>query len=150
MRASIGTDVCNYRRSVLSPTSLHSPAAPYSSGCALPSDSLTEIYCGNSSDLVFEFPVRPPGGNGFGLFSDEESLWRSDIEDQSHQTRALAFLLQLFDEKAMGSGVAEENTAVVGIVTHGEMIRAVYEAVGEVSYNALNTQVVPLMIELVQ
>jgi hypothetical protein len=36
---------------------------------------------------------------------------------------------------------------VVGVVTHGEMVRALYEALGQGSYDARNTQVVPLMIE---
>lgn len=149
MRASIGTDVCNYRRSVLTSTDLHTPPAPFSSGCSLPADSLTEIYSPRSeTDVVFEFPVRPAGGAGFGMYSDEESLWRSDLDDQSHQTRALAFLSQLFEHQAgLSEGSKPRDAAVVGVVTHGEMIRAVYEAMGEGAYDALNTQVVPLMLE---
>jgi len=149
LRASIGTDVCNYRRSILTKTDLHNPPAPFSSGCTLPDDSLAEIYSTNSdSNLTFEFPIRPPGGTGWGMYSDEESLWRSDVEDQSHQSRALAFLTQLFEHQAdLSADSRSKNAGVVGVVTHGEMIRAVYEAVGEVAYDALNTQVVPLMLE---
>ena len=170
MRASIGTDVCNYRRSVLSSTALHTPPPPFDSSCTLPLDSLTEIYhtaassssSGDSPPLLFEFPIRPPGGDGFGLYSDAESLWRADVAeaDQSQQTRAMAFIAQLFQYRefytqptAAGSGEeGEEGSAlllpVVGVVTHGEMVSAVYEALGEDAYSPKNTQVVPVMIEM--
>lgn len=189
MRASIGTDVCNYRRSVLTSTALQSPPPPFASSCVLPQDSLTEIYHTASNDnntttssssktddsppLLFEFPIRPPGGEGFGLYSDAESLWRADVAegDESQQTRALAFIAQLFQHRdfytqtqpmATGGGASDGDgdsrgageeaglPPVVGVVTHGEIIGAVYEALGQGGYNAKNTQVVPIMIEMMR
>lgn len=145
MRASIGTDVCNYRHSVTSPTNGSPLSAPWSSGCStIPSDSLISIY-GDPSvvGLKFLFPIRPPGGSGLGLFSDYDELWRSDVVDDSHINRSRAFIEQLY---ALDSVEAVDGS-VVGLVTHGEMVEAVYEALGEVAYGPVNTEVVPIMIE---
>lgn len=157
VRASIGQDVCNFRRSVLTPTSLNDLPLPFSTSCDLPEDSLTEIYINRAApdDLKFEFPIRPPGGSGFGLFSDSDMLWRSDVEDDTHVTRATAFLAQLFENRDFYCGNEEDTRRynssalpIIGLVTHGETIDAVYKASGEAGYSPRNTQVVPLMIEM--
>jgi broad specificity phosphatase PhoE len=89
--------------------------------------------------LPFQFPIRPPNGYGLGLISDSDELWRADMEDSSHIVRSLTFLRELFEYHP------EEK--IVGIVTHSEMISALYESLGEVPYSAKNTQIVPIMIE---
>ncbi len=86
--------------------------------------------------------MRPPGGDGFGLISDNDQIWRNDFVDDTHILRSIAFLSEVFEYL--------KGSSVVGIVTHGEIINAMYEAVGESSYQPLNTQVVPMLIELVQ
>jgi hypothetical protein len=148
IRASIGTDVCNYRRSVQSLTSTTELPAPWYTGCKLPEESLMDIY-GPSSDTTnvnFKFTIRPAGGEGIGLISDGEQLWRNDVVDDTHIIRAKTFMSQLFDyRKSMDK--SSNSLPIVGIVTHGEMIKAFYEAAGELSYGALNTEVVPLIIE---
>ena len=59
--------------------------------------------------------------------------------------------LRVKDEEREDEGEKEEKEGgalpVVGVVTHGEMIRAVYEALGQGAYSPLNTQVVPIMID---
>jgi hypothetical protein len=149
MRASIGTNVCNYRRSVRTSTWLNDPPAPFSSTCKLPDDNLEDIY--RDESIKFEFPIRPIGGTGFGLFSDAESLWRSDVKDSTHESRALAFLSQLFDYKDFYTTTsnADVSLPVIGVVTHGEMVRAVYSSIGEVPYEPRNTQVVPIMVDMI-
>lgn len=137
IRASIGTDVCNFRRSVHFPTSAMSLPPPFNTGCRIPNDSLESIYV--NSKVNFTFNVRPPGGTGFGLISDNDQIWRSDFRDDTHILRSLAFLAEVFEY------VSE---SVVGVVTHGEMINAIYEAVGEASYQPLNTEVVPIIIDV--
>jgi broad specificity phosphatase PhoE len=139
IRAAIGRDVCNYRRNVKSPTSLNKDAQyPFQTGCKLPDESLDDIY-GNSV-VNFTFPIRPPGGTGFGLFSDSDLLWRSDIYDEEIlENRALAFLSQV-KEYTMSS-------SVVAVVTHGEIVEAIYKACGEIAYKPKNTEVVPLLIK---
>eukprot|EP01034_Spumella_vulgaris_P035396 gene35396-43643_t len=156
MRASIGTDVCNYRHSVLTPTNKSPLSAPWASGCKqLPTESLTDLYFTSEikAKVKFSFPIRPPGGLGFGLFSDEDSVWRSDSVDDTHVSRSQAFISALFDRNM----IPQESTAgpysstdgrVVGLVTHGEMVSAVYEALGVVDgYSPKNAQVVPILIE---
>lgn len=149
LRASIGTDVCNFRHSVYTSTSEHQLPPPWNTGCELPSESLTSLYtCGDRSEpttaclyplLPFQFPVRPSNGDGIGLISDSDQLWRSDMKDSSQIIRSLAFLHELYDY------YPEES--VIGIITHGEMISAIYESLNEIPYSAKNTQIVPLMIE---
>jgi broad specificity phosphatase PhoE len=136
IRASIGTDVCNFRRSVNVSTSESALPSPWNSRCEIPNDSLSEIY--SKSLLNFSFPIRPAGGTGIGLVSDNDQLWRSDVVDDSHILRAKAFVNQLFEY---------DDHSVVFIVTHGEMIDAVYQALGESPYAALNTEVVPVLIQ---
>jgi broad specificity phosphatase PhoE len=137
IRATIGRDVCNVRKSVTTPTSSIILPYPWQSGCKLPSDSLTEVYA--NSAVKMSFPIRPAGGSGFGLISDYDQLWRADVaDDVVIQTRAAAFLSQLFEYTSPSS--------VTAVVTHGEMVRAIYEVAGEVSYNAVNTEVVPLLL----
>jgi hypothetical protein len=152
VRASIGTDVCNFRRSVKTPTAANDLPSPFSTSCTLPSDSLTDIYIKNAlpNALKFEFPIRPPGGSGFGLLSDPDMLWRSDVVDDTHVTRATAFLSQLFEYKSFycDSESILDSVPVIGLVTHGETINAIYKASGETGYSPLNTQVVPLMIQI--
>lgn len=148
LRASIGTDVCNYRRSVRTPTSYDSLPAPWNSGCGddggIPRDSLSSVY--GSSKINFNFPIRPAGGSGIGLISDGDQLWRSDVEDSSQITRARVFVNQLFDVEEDGYG---GGRGVIFATTHGEMIDAMYQALGDNSYSALNTEVVPVVIEQV-
>ena len=148
LRASIGTDVCNFRHSVYTSTSDHPLPAPWNTGCELPSESLTSLYtCDDLKPttaclhplLPFQFPVRPSNGYGIGLISDSDQLWRSDMTDSSHTIRSLTFLNELYDY------YPEEK--VIGIVTHSEMISAIYESLNEIPYSSKNTQVVPLMIE---
>lgn len=152
VRASIGRDVCNFRRSVLTSTALNDLPVPFSTSCVLPTDSLSEIYdtTNDHGSVKFEFPIRPPGGSGFGLFSDSDILWRSDVEDDTHVTRATAFLAQLFEYKNFYADESSITGAlpIIGLVTHGETIDAVYKASGEIGYSPRNTQVVPLMIEI--
>lgn len=150
IRASVGTDVCNARHSVYSSTSEHSLPSPWNTGCKLPSESLLDIYSCSSSNsqsdacqfptLPFQFPIRPPGGDGVGLISDSDQLWRSDSVDSTHKERSLTFLNQLFEYFP--------DNSVIGVVTHGEMVEAVYESLGQFPYGPRNTQVVPIMIEL--
>ncbi len=176
VRASIGRDVCNYRRSVFSSTSSSADyaLAPYLTTCTLPSDSLSQLYS-NSKHVKFDLSIRPAGSSGsrFGLISDNDSLWRSDYYDEGElETRARAFLHQIMsvqddiedkinnnnnnnnnnnsknnDKKSSSSSDSDSFSGVVLLVTHGEMIRAVYEALGQGSYSANNTQVVPIMLE---
>lgn len=153
LRASIGTDVCNFRHSVYTSTSDYSLSSPWNTGCQLPSESLLSIYTcqesyypSSSSSaclypiLPFQFPIRPSNGYGIGLISDSDQLWRSDIVDSSHIVRSMTFLQELYEHYP--------DEQVIGIVTHGEMISAIYESLNEVPYSAKNTQVVPIMIEL--
>lgn len=150
IRASIGTDVCNFRHSVYTSTSEHTLPSPWNTGCKLPNESLLDIYtCSEKNPesnackyptLPFQFPIRPSGGQGVGLISDSDQLWRSDSVDSSHIERSLVFLNQLYE--------FYPDNQVIGIVTHGEMIQAIYESLGQYPYSAKNTQVVPLMIEL--
>jgi len=144
MRASIGTDVCNYRRSVISGTDKSPLTSPWYSGCKIPSDTLTDIY-GDAEKIgvTFEFPIRPIGGEGIGMVSDYDELWRSDVVDDSHINRARTFIEQLY---ALDDSNAVDGN-VMGLVTHGEMIQAVYEALGEVAYSTPNIEVVPIIIE---
>lgn len=138
IRASVGVDVCNFRHSVKTPTSSDVLPAPWQTGCQLPSDSLESLF-GSSPKVKFAFSVRPAGGTGFGLVSDNDQLWRSDVADSAViNTRASAFLSQVFAYTPASS--------VTAVVTHGEMISAIYEAAGEIPYSAKNTQVVPLML----
>lgn len=150
LRASVGTDVCNFRHSVYTSTSEHSLSSPWNTGCQLPSESLLSLYtCQEDSQststackypiLPFQFPIRPSSGHGIGLISDSDQLWRSDIVDSSHIVRSLAFLQELREYYP-----AEQ---VIGVITHGEMISAIYESLHEVPYSAKNTQIVPIMIE---
>lgn len=151
LRASIGTDVCNSRHSVYTSTSEHSLPPPFNTGCNLPDESLLDIYTCTTNlksnackypTLPFKFPIRPPGGNGIGLISDSDQLWRYDSVDDSHILRSLTFLKQLYEYYP--------DNQVIGVVTHGEMIQAIYESLGEFPYPAKNTQVVPLLIELIE
>lgn len=152
VRASIGHDVCNFRHSVSTPTDEATLVSPWNTGCTLPHEALSEIYRTNNSSkssnssVLFKFPIRPPGGEGFGLVSDSDTLWRSDVVDDTQVSRGLTFLSQLFDNKGLFD--KKDGPTVVGLVTHGEMIQAIYEAIGEVAYSAKNTQVVPLLLEL--
>jgi broad specificity phosphatase PhoE len=153
LRASLGTDVCNFRHSVNTLTSDDPLPYPWTTSCQLPHESLTSLYSCDESDeqamasspaclyplLPFQFPIRPPNGYGLGLISDSDELWRADMEDSSHIVRSLTFLRELFEYHP------EEK--IVGIVTHSEMISALYESLGEVPYSAKNTQIVPIMIE---
>jgi hypothetical protein len=139
-----GTDVCNFRRSVHVATSQFPLPSPFVTGCDLPDDTLSELY-GNASVPV-EFVIRPPGGSGFGLISDTDTLWRSDSVDESHVTRAKAYVQQILEFIPPWNGLG--NSGVTGLVTHGETIDAIYKAVGvNAGYNPGNTQVVPLVIE---
>jgi broad specificity phosphatase PhoE len=139
IRAAIGRDVCNYRHNVKSSTSLNKDAEyPFQTGCKLPDESLEDLY--EDSVVNLSFPIRPPGGSGFGLFSDSDLLWRSDIYDEDIlENRALAFLSQVKEYTPASS--------VIAVVTHGEVINAVYKACGEVGYKPKNTEVVPLVIK---
>ena len=138
IRATIGRDVCNVRKSVQTPTSATNLPYPWKSGCKLPDDSLEEAFA--NSSVRFSFPVRPVGGNGFGLISDSDQLWRADVaDDVIIQTRATAFFAQLYESTAPSS--------VIAIVTHGEMVSALYEAAGEAPYSPKNTEVVPLLVK---
>ena len=76
-------------------------------------------------------------------------LWRADVEDDTHVARATAFLAQVFEYKGFYSDESSDfgSLPVVGLVTHGETIDAVYKAAGESGYSPRNTQVVPLMIQ---
>jgi broad specificity phosphatase PhoE len=153
IRASLGTDVCNFRHSVKSVTSDSSLPSPWNTGCPLPQNSLTTLFSCDESDpvamtsspaclyplLPFEFPIRPSNGEGLGLISDSDELWRADMIDSSHRVRSLAFLRELFEYHP------EEQ--IIGIITHGEMINALYDSLGEIPYSAKNTQIVPIMIE---
>lgn len=138
MRASIGTDVCNFRRSVHTNTNNTSFPAPWNTNCIIPSDNLLDIY--SSSKVKFLFPIRPAGGPGIGLVSDADQLWRSDVADDTQATRARAFINELFQ-------YVQESVACV--VTHSEMIDAMYTVMGNLSYSALNTQLVPIIIEAI-
>lgn len=139
IRATVGTDVCNFRHSVKTPTDTNPLPPPWATGCQIPSDSLESLFS-NAAQVKFTFPIRPPGGTGFGLVSDYDELWRSDSKDDMViATRAKAFLAQLRDSTADGS--------VVAVVTHGEMVSAIYEAAGEQPYSPKNTEVVPLLIK---
>jgi broad specificity phosphatase PhoE len=148
LRASIGTDVCNFRHSVYTPTSEHQLPSPWRTGCELPSESLTSLYTCEDFEpttaclnplLPFQFPVRPSSGSGIGLISDSDQLWRSDMTDSSQIIRSITFLNELYDY------YPEER--VIGIVTHSEMISAIYQSLNEIPYSSKNTQIVPLMIE---
>jgi phosphohistidine phosphatase SixA len=145
IRASIGHDVCNYRRNVATPTDCNQLPAPWNTGCGIPSDSLREIY--SSSSLNFTFPIRPVGGAGFGLIADNDILWRSDATDDTHEIRARAFLEQVYEYRSEFMLAGDSSLPVVGVVTHGETISAVYEATGAAPYSPRNTQVVPLLVE---
>ena len=146
LRATIGHDVCNYRHPVsVNASSVPSLPSPWATGCSQQSfnnTSLQSLY-GNLSNPAFTFNVRPPGGRsgGFGLVSDADTLWRTDIDETSEQqvTRSIAFLAQLFS-------IVESS--VVGIVTHGEIIDAFSYAVGGDGYPAANTEVVPMLVDL--
>lgn len=132
-------------------TSFNDLPYPFSTSCKLPDDSLVDIYVKNSvqTGLQFEFPIRPAGGSGFGILSDADMLWRSDVEDDTHEARAAAFLTQLFEYKdfyTYTDGVF--SLPVVGLVSHGETVDAIYKASGESGYSPRNTQVVPLMLQL--
>lgn len=152
IRASIGKDVCNFRHSVSTSTAENPLPPPWNTGCKLPKESLLDLYtCTNSNPesdackyptLPFKFPIRPPGGDGIGLTSDYDQLWRSDTEDSTHIERSLTFLSQLYEYFP--------DNKVIGIITHGEMIQSIYESLGEVPYGPKNTQIVPIMIELAQ
>jgi broad specificity phosphatase PhoE len=136
MRASIGTDACNYRHSVHTPTSLGELPAPWNTGCVLPDTSLTTIF--NNSQVNFDFTIRPQGGPGFGLLSDSDTLWRSDVVDDTHVLRARVFLAQIF----------EQPNPIVCVITHGEMMDALYKAAGlAAGYEPVNTEVVPMVVE---
>lgn len=153
IRASIGTDVCNYRRSVNTLTSDDELPSPWNTNCTLPKESLADIYRSGKPDvnLHFTFPIRPAGGDGMGLISNAEMLWRSDVVDTSHVDRSKTFLAQLFSYLRSYDTQSGTSTCspIAGVVTHGEMIDAIYQSVGiEAGYSALNTQVVPVMVEL--
>jgi len=137
LRATIGRDVCNFRHSVKTPTSATILPYPWQTGCSIPNSSLIDIYA--SSAVKFTFPIRPAGGNGFGLISDEDVLWRADTaDDKIIVTRAKAFLAQVYENTAASS--------VIAVVTHGEMVSAIYQAAGESPCSVQNTEVVPLMV----
>lgn len=137
IRATAGKDVCNFRHSVKTPTSVNPLPSPWQTGCNVPDTSLEEVYA--SSSVRFNFTIRPAGGMGFGLISDYDEIWRADVADDDVQvTRAKAFLAQVYENTPASS--------VVAVVTHGEIISAIYEAAGEVAYGAKNTEVVPLMV----
>jgi hypothetical protein len=139
-----GTDVCNFRRSVFTATSSSVFPDPFRSNCAVPDDYLAQIY--QNSSVPFIFKVRPPGGSGFGILSDAEMLWRSDSVDDTHEARSAVFLSQVFDYIPPRS---ENSGGVVGVITHGEMIDAIYKAAGiSEGYGPMNTEVVPLLLEL--
>jgi broad specificity phosphatase PhoE len=141
IRATIGRDVCNFRHSVKSSTSANPLPSPWRTGCEqIPSQSLEDIYLHSPSPVKFSFPIRPAGGEGFGLVSDYDELWRADVADEFIiETRATSFL-----------GQVSQNTpasSVIAVVTHGEMVKAIYQAAGEIAYDPKNTEVVPLLIE---
>jgi broad specificity phosphatase PhoE len=138
IRATIGRDVCNFRHSVRTPTSATALPFPFATGCQLPDTSLQQLY--GASPVHFSFPIRPAGGEGFGVVSDADQLWRADVaDDEVLESRATAFLGQLPALTPPSSSVA--------VVTHGEMVSAIYRAAGENSYGPKNTEVVPLLIE---
>ena len=140
LRAGIGQAVCNFRLNAHTPTESNILPKPWRTGCNETSRSyLEKIYNSEASPVKFRFPVRPPGGKGFGLVADSDALWRSDItEDDVILTRARAFLAQVFENTNEGS--------VTVAVTHGEIIGAVFNVTGQVGYNATNTEVVPLLL----
>ena len=138
IRATLGVDVCNFRHNVNTSTASTVLPYPWQTGCALPTDSLQAIYA--SSAVAFSFPIRPAGGTGFGMVSDYDQLWRADVADEKViNTRASAFLAQVYEYTAPSS--------VTAVVTHGEMISAIYQAAGEAAYDAKNTEVVPLLLK---
>lgn len=94
----------------------------------------------------FEFPVsrrsvKMDGSTSrdtWGLLADEDPLWTTERETQSHQTkRALHFLDDLF-------ALVEER--VVFVVTHSGFTRSVLLAVGREPYRPQNTELVPVII----
>jgi len=145
LRSGIGKDVCNFRRTVSDPLHVLPMPAPFITHCnttGIP--GLQQMFGGGGKwGVSFSFPVRPPGGNGFGLISDGDILWRSDIDETDEQgiVRSVAFLSQLF---------ALESSSVVVVVTHGEMIDFFSLATGGKGYSAANTEVVPMMIKMKQ
>jgi broad specificity phosphatase PhoE len=140
LRAGIGQAVCNFRLNVHTPTEANILPSPWQTGCNSTSNSsLSEIYSDDSSPVKFNFSIRPAGGAGFGLISDSDVVWRSDLtEDEVIMTRALAFLAQIYENTA--------ESSVTVAITHGEMIGAIYKSAGEANYNATNTEVVPLLL----
>lgn len=139
IRATLGRDVCNSRHSVNTPTKENPLSSPWETGCDVPTASLQELYGGVESRVKFNFNIRPAGGAGFGLISDYDQLWRSDVPDEEVQvTRATAFLAQVYENTP--------DSSVVAVVTHGEIIQAIYTAAGEIDYGAKNTEVVPLLV----
>lgn len=139
MRAVIGQDVCNYRHSVHSPTSESQLPGPWNSTCDLPKESLTDLFA--SSKVKFEFNVRPQGGEGIGLVGDHDTLWRRDVFDDTRVLRARILLAQLFEHS---------TNPVICIVTHGEMIDAMYQAGGVTAGypKPPNIEVVPMVVEI--
>jgi broad specificity phosphatase PhoE len=138
MRAAIGHDACNYRHSIRTPTSKGQLPDPFNTGCILPDDSLESLF--SSSEVNFDFTIRPQGGTGIGLISDSDMLWQKDMVDDSLVLRSRVFLAQLF----------EQPNPIVCVVTHGEMIDGMYKAAGvDSGYpKPFNSEVVPMVVEL--
>jgi broad specificity phosphatase PhoE len=147
IRATIGIDVCNYRHPVSAASGSAVLPSPWSTNCnvTFPSNSsLSSMFnTSHTGSVEFALHVRPAGGSGFGLISDGDTLWRNDMSEsaQQQQARAVAFLAQLY-------GVLPNNAQVLGVVTHGEIIDALSVAVSGMGYSAANTEVVPMMIDL--
>jgi hypothetical protein len=140
----LGTDVCNFRHSIFTATSSNPLPEPFRTNCVLPDKSLSDIF--GKSKLPFNFNIRPAGGIGFGILSDADMLWRSDCIDDTHVTRAKAFLTQVFENVPPRNG---ENGGIIGVITHGEMVDAIYKAAGIGNgYSPFNTEVVPLLVEM--
>eukprot|EP00658_Telonema_sp_P-2_P039484 TRINITY_DN28246_c0_g1_i7.p1 TRINITY_DN28246_c0_g1~~TRINITY_DN28246_c0_g1_i7.p1 ORF type:complete len:390 (-),score=40.73 TRINITY_DN28246_c0_g1_i7:333-1502(-) len=136
LRASLGRHVCNAQHPVHS-SAEHFPP-PWNTMCpqARNPQSLRSLW---DEELV-DLPVRPAGGASPGLVSTQDILWRSDYEEEDAVTsaRVTAFLVQLF---------ASVPQDVVVVVTHGEIVTALGEVVGEPELSAANAQVVPVVVK---
>lgn len=139
IRASLGKDVCNARKSVHGKILKNEP--PFETNCKRDEISLMELF---EDFKELNFKIKPIGSNtGLGgLISDHDELWRSDLNepDELLSLRAKAFIIKL---KSL-----EQNAFVV--VTHGEMIDIIYKIFGEEDknsgYSAKNSEVVPILI----
>ncbi len=171
LRANIGRDVCNYRRTVRGIGA--SPAAAGPPFATLCNSSLTDpgldVLFGNASGISFSFNVRPSGAavpgsvDAFGLVGDADSLWRSDTAEteSGNAARAAAFLRALFSPGMVTQRMrtvshpddnvrAQVSESVAVVVTHGEIVDAVWMlTTGETArYGAANTELVPMVVEL--